>query len=373
MRKRKVKFASVVLFPFSLLYGAAVGMRNLLFEWGILPVAEFRLPVISVGNITVGGTGKTPHIEYLVDLLKDDFHLATLSRGYKRKTRHFMIADKTSSASEIGDEPRQLKQKYPDLTVAVDRKRAHGIRTLLQLKEPVDVILLDDAFQHRYVKPGKSILLIDHNRPVTEDFLLPAGRLREPAAARHRADIILITKSPRRLKPIEMRNMVKRLGLDPHQNLFFTAIDYGRIKPVFEISNARDENFFKEKKVPVLLLTGIANPRPLRTFTRRISTRIHELRFPDHHSYSTRDIEKITATLAGINDPGTLILTTEKDAMRLQEADVPETLKNKIYYVPIRVVFLNDDQEEFNKIIRNYVRSNQRNNILYKETNRPSA
>lgn len=373
MRKRKVTFINIILFPFSLLYGAAVGMRNLFFEWGILPVAEFRLPVISVGNITVGGTGKTPHVEYLVELLKDEFHLATLSRGYKRSTRHFMIADATSTASAVGDEPRQLKQKYPDLTVAVDRKRAHGIRILMQLKEPVDVVLLDDAFQHRYVNPGKSILLIDYNRPITEDFLLPAGRLREPASAKQRADIILITKSPRRLKPIEMRNMVKKLGLELHQNLFFTAIEYGRIKPVFEISEARDEDYFKEKKVPVLLLTGIANPRPLRTFTRRISTRIHELRFPDHHKYNARDMEKIIDRLAGINDPDTLILTTEKDAMRLQEADVPETLKNKIYYVPIRVVFLNDDQDAFNKIIRNYVRSNQRNNILHKETNRSSA
>lgn len=373
MRRTKVKFVSIILYPFSILYGAAVGMRNLFFEWGLLPVAEFHLPVISVGNITVGGTGKTPHIEYLVELLKDEFHLATLSRGYKRKTRHFMIADKSSPASQVGDEPRQLKQKYPDLTVAVDRKRAHGIRTLLQLKEPVEVVLLDDAFQHRYVKPGKSILLIDYQRPITEDFLLPAGRLREPAATKHRADIILITKSPRKIKPIEMRNMVKKLGLDLHQNLYFTSIEYGRIRPVFDISEVKDEDFFKKKKVPVLLLTGIASPRPLRTFTRRITTRIHEIRFPDHHRYGARDIDRINARLAEINDPDTLILTTEKDAMRLQEADLPETLKNKIYYVPIRVVFLNDDQDEFNKIIRNYVRSNQRNNILHKEADRPSA
>lgn len=373
MRKRKVKFVSIILLPFSLLYGAVIGIRNLLFEWGLLPVAEFQLPVISVGNITVGGTGKTPHIEYLVELLKDEFHLATLSRGYKRKTRHFMIADNTSPASQVGDEPRQLKQKYPDLTVAVDRKRANGIRTLLKLKEPVDVVLLDDAFQHRYVKPGKSILLIDYHRPITDDFLLPAGRLREPAAAKQRADIILITKSPGRLKPIEMRNMAKKLGMGLHQNLFFTSIAYGRIKPVFEISEVRDEEYFKEKKVPVLLLTGIANPRPMRTFTRRISTRIHEIRFPDHHRYNAKDIDKIHARLAEINDPDTLILTTEKDAMRLQEAGLPEAMKNRIYYVPIRVVFLNDDQDEFNKIIRNYVRSNKRNNILYKETDRPSA
>jgi tetraacyldisaccharide 4'-kinase len=373
MRRRKIKIENILLFPFSLLYGAAVGMRNLFFEWGFLPVAEFRLPVISVGNITVGGTGKTPHIEYLVELLKEECNLATLSRGYKRKTRHFIIAETTSSASQIGDEPRQLKQKFPDLTVAVDRNRVNGIRKLMQLKEQVDVVLLDDAFQHRYVKPGKSILLIDYHRPVTEDLLLPAGRLREPAVARHRADIILITKSPGRLKPIEMRNMAKRLGLGFHQNLYFTAIEYDRIRPVFEISEVRDEQFFKEKKVPVLLLTGIANPRALRTFARRISTRLHEIRFPDHHRFTARDIDKISARFAATNDPDTLILTTEKDAMRLQESALPENLINNIYYVPIRVVFLNNDQDEFNQIIRNYVRSNKRNNILHKKSDPASA
>ncbi len=373
MHKKKSKFLTIILYPFSLLYGAVTGARNLMFEWGLLPVAEFRLPVISVGNITVGGTGKTPHVEYLVELLNDEYRLATLSRGYKRKTRHFMIADATSSASEVGDEPRQLRQKYPDLTVAVDRNRAHGIRTLLKLKEPVEVILLDDAFQHRYVQAGKSILLIDYNRPITDDYLLPAGRLREPAAARKRADIILITKSPRRLKPIEMRNMATKLGLGFNQHLYFTSIEYGRIRPVFEISEVRDEDYFKKKKVPVLLLTGIANPRPLRTFARRISTQLHEVRFPDHHYFSKKDIDRLSTGLTAINDPGTLILTTEKDAMRLQEAELPESLKNNIYYVPIRVVFLNDDQDEFNQIILNYVRSNQRNNILHKETNQPST
>jgi len=367
MHRKKTTVANILLFPFSLLYGAGVGIRNLFFEWGFLPVAEFRLPVISVGNITAGGTGKTPHIEYLVELLNEEFSLATLSRGYKRKTRQFLIADAASPASQIGDEPRQLKQKFPDITVAVDRKRASGIRKLLQLEAHIDVVLLDDAFQHRYVKPGKSILLIDYQRPVTEDYLLPAGRLREPAAARHRADIILITKSPGRLKPIEMRNMAKRLGLGFHQNLYFTAIAYDRIRPVFETSKVKDEQFFKDKKVPVLLLTGIANPRPLRTFARRISTRLHEIRFPDHHRFSARDIGKISARLDEINDPDTLVLTTEKDAMRLQETNLPEKIKNNIYYVPIRVVFLNNDQDEFNQIIRNYVRSNKRNNILHQE------
>ena len=373
MQKQKYTVTSIILFPISAIYGIVVAVRNLLFDWGILPAEEYRLPVISVGNITVGGTGKTPHVEYLVELLKDEFNVAVLSRGYKRNTRYFMIADHNSTASEIGDEPRQMKQKFPGITVAVDRRRANGIRQLLKLSHPVDLVLLDDAFQHRYVKAGKSILLIDYNRPITEDLLLPAGRLREPAASKNRADIILVTKSPQRLKPIEMRNMVKRLGLGLHQHLYFTTMRYDRISPVFQIDEPKDENFFKAKKAPVLLLTGIANPRPLRTFARSISTKLYELRFRDHHRYTQKDIEKLREKLASINENDTLILTTEKDAMRLQETDIPEALKNKLYYVPIRVDFLHDDRDEFNQIIRNYVRSNKRDNILYKEQDRPSA
>ncbi|MDA3823820.1 MAG: tetraacyldisaccharide 4'-kinase, partial [Bacteroidales bacterium] len=217
MNRRKITLAVVLLSPFSLIYCINFGIRNALFEWEILPTTEFKLPIISVGNITVGGTGKTPHVEYLVDLLKNEYSLATLSRGYKRKTRDFRIADLNSTAITIGDEPRQLKQKYPEMIVAVDRKRVNGITQLLKLSNPLDVILLDDAFQHRYLKAGNSILLMDFNRLITEDFILPAGRLREPASGMKRADIIIITKSPERLKPIEMRNIVSRLNIGLYQ------------------------------------------------------------------------------------------------------------------------------------------------------------
>ena len=374
MQKRKITLQSILLFPFSLIYGLIVGIRNLLFDWELLPAKEFNLPVLSVGNITVGGTGKTPHIEYLAELLKDDYHLACLSRGYKRKTRNFLLADEHSTAEMIGDEPRQLKQKYPEMTVAVDRRRVNGIEKLLKLNKSPDVVLLDDAFQHRYVKPGKSILLIDFNRMITDDFLLPAGRLREPVSATKRADIILITKSPRRLKPIEMRSIVKKLDIGFHQHLFFTTISYGEIHPVFDVAKAQKSEYFKNKKVPVILLTGIADPRPIRTFARSISTSLHEITFPDHHPYSAKDLQKIEEKLEGSGHPDTLILTTEKDAMRLQGLDPGESVKKALYYIPIRVEFTDkQQQEEFNKIILNYVRSNQRNNILHQESDKSSA
>lgn len=369
MEHRKITFRNLLLFPFSLLYGTGVSIRNFLFDQGILPSKEFDLPVISVGNISVGGTGKTPHVEYLVDLLKDHFNVATLSRGYLRKTRGFRIAGPDSTASEIGDEPRQLKQKYPDITVAVDRRRVHGIQQLLASSADVDVILLDDAFQHRYVRPGKSILLMDYQRLINDDMLLPAGRLREPRSAKARANTILITRSPERIKPIELRNIVKRMDLGLHQHLFFTTIEYGDFKPVYETAERRNVAWFKEKKVPVLLLTGIAYPRPLRKYARSISTNLTEMRFPDHHSYSRKDIERITRKYYDLGDPNALILTTEKDAMRLQATDPGDEIKQVMYYVTIRVRFLNDDQDEFNQQILTYVRSNQRNNLLHKGKN----
>jgi tetraacyldisaccharide 4'-kinase len=274
----------------------------------------------------------------------------------------------------IGDEPRQLKQKYPKMTVAVDRRRVNGIEQLLKLNNSPEVILLDDAFQHRYVKPGKSILLIDFNRMITEDSLLPAGRLREPVSATKRADIILVTKSPRRLKPIEMRNIVKKLDIGFHQHLFFTTISYGEIQPVFDLAETQKAEYFKNKKVPVILLTGIADPRPIRTFARSISTSLHEITFPDHHPYSAKDLQKVQEKLERTGHPDALVLTTEKDAMRLQGLDPGESIKKALYYIPIRVEFTDNNQkEEFNKIILNYVRSNQRNNILHQEQDKSTA
>lgn len=362
---------SQLLYPLALLYGLVVWIRNMLFDYQVLKSREFPIPVISVGNITVAGTGKTPHIEYLIRLLKNENSVATLSRGYKRKTRHFMISGIDPAVEEIGDEPVQIKNKFPDIHVAVDRRRVNGIEQLMQRIPELDVILLDDAFQHRYVNPGLSILLIDFNRPLSEDRLLPAGRLREQAYERRRANIILVTKCPDRLKPIERRLIVKDLKLYPFQHLFFTKLVYGDPIPVFsgpgipfDLAGAR------AAKPSILMLTGIANPRLFKKHLRGISTRITEMTFPDHHAFNEKDLQRIVTGFGELESGGRYIFTTEKDAMRLRDCiDLPESLKERMYYVPVGIAFINDDTDNFNSLINSYVRSNKRDSILHKRKN----
>jgi len=214
---------------------------------------------------------------------------------------------------------------------------------------------------------------MDFSRLITDDFILPAGRLREPASGLKRADIILITKSPERIKPIEMRNIVKRLNIGLHQHLFFTTINYGELQPVFHVDKPKSASFFKKENSEIFLLTGIANPRPIRKYARSISTNLHELSYPDHHQYNNHDVSKIKEKISSIKSENILILTTEKDAMRLQGLDMDEALKKMLYYVPIQVKFLGQQQEEFDKIILDYVRSNKRNNILHKEADKTTA
>jgi tetraacyldisaccharide 4'-kinase len=361
----------VVLIPFSLLYGLVIWIRNSLYDTGFLPSTGFNIPLISVGNITVGGTGKTPHVEYLAGLLNTRFSVATLSRGYKRKTRDFRIATEESTVSEVGDEPLQIKRRFPKITVAVDRKRANGIRILMKQSPPVEVIILDDAYQHRSVKPGYSILLIDYNRPLESDRLLPAGMLREPASNRDRANIILVTRSPERIKPFERREYVNRFDLSIGQHLYFTTMRYGDLFPVFRGGPERDAAWFKTHVGAVIIVAGIANPRPLRQYARSIHTHILELYYPDHHQYSGRDMDKISATYRDQKKihQEVLVLTTEKDAMRLQDHTPDPELRHALYSVRIHVHFLNDDEDKFDRQILNYVNSNKRSSILYKGKN----
>ena len=357
----------ILLVPLSWIYGTAVWVRNLLYDTGVLKATEYNMPVISVGNLAVGGTGKTPHVEYLVALLKEKFRVATLSRGYRRKTRDFRVASIESTAAEIGDEPLQIKRRFPAITVAVDRSRRNGIRQLMKLSPPIEVILLDDAYQHRAVRPGLSILLMDYSLPVDRDRLLPAGRLREPAGNRNRADILLVTRSPERVRPIERREVVKRLGLSIRQHLYFTSVRYGALLPVFEGAPEREASWYKENVGSVLIVTGIAQPRPVRQFARSISTRIREINYPDHHRYTARDLDRIIDTYTTLKGEGQeiLVLTTEKDATRLRELSPPDPFRSACYAVRIHIHFLNDDEQEFNKQIHNYVVSNKRSSILY--------
>jgi len=360
---------SIFLYPFSLLYGLVTFIRNLLYDYAIIKSHEFPIPIISVGNITVGGTGKTPHVEYLVKLLKDEFKVAVLSRGYKRKTRHFILADTDSGIQDIGDEPVQIKQKFPEVYVAVDRNRVNGVKQLMTKIPDLDVILLDDAYQHRRLKPGLSILLIDFNRPISKDRLLPAGRLREKAYEKRRANIILVTKCPDRLKPIERRLIVKDSALFAFQHLYFTRLGYREPIPVFSDASPEISPIEIKASCPtILMVTGIANPRIFKRHLRSISTRIREMTFPDHHGFSQRDFNHILQVYNNMEGEDRFIFTTEKDAMRLRKfTNIDLEIKNRLFYIPIETEFLNEDTENFNTQILKYVKNNKRDSILHKK------
>ncbi len=356
----------LLLYPISLIYGLVVNIRNFMFDVKILKSTSFDIPIISVGNITVGGTGKTPHVEYVISFLKEEYNIAVLSRGYKRATKGFVLAQKDSNAKEIGDEPKQIKQKYPDITVAVCESRVKGVKKLLEIDNKLNLILLDDAFQHRYITPGLSILLIDYNRPFLKDHYLPYGRLRENPGQRHRADIMLVTKTPKHVKPIDMRIMSKTLNLFPYQSLYFTSFEYGKICPVFsKNSYLIDKDIIKKEKYSVLIVTGIAYPQTLIEYVKTLTTDFSVLRFPDHHYFKTKDIEKISAQFSQIESEKKIIITTEKDAMRFVEINIKDKkLKSRMVYVPIKPKILANDEDEFKDLIMKYLIKDKSDYIL---------
>ena len=334
--------------PLSWFYGIGVGIRNMFFETGILKSRSYATPVISVGNITVGGTGKTPHVEYLIGLLKDKMNVAMLSRGYKRKTKGFVLADNNSSCSDIGDEPYQIHRKFPGITVAVDK--------------------LDDAFQHRYVKPGINILLVDYHRLIIYDELLPSGRLREPVKSKDRADIVIVTKCPEDLKPMEFRVLTKAMNLYAYQQLYFSTHAYEHLQPLFpkQATAIGDGSLDTLKDTNVLLLTGIASPEQVQNDLQSRTASLQLLAFGDHHDFKAKDISRINEAFSALSSPR-LIITTEKDASRLKEVDgLSDEVKKHLFALPIRIKFLLDQEEQFNQSIIGYVRKNSRNSILAK-------
>lgn len=357
------------LLPLSWLYGLGVRLRNWMFNIGLKKSRSFDIPVISVGNITVGGSGKTPHVEYLINLLHEKFRVAVLSRGYKRKSHGYLLAGKDTTMPEIGDEPFQMKSKYSDIYVAVDKDRCHGIDRLTtdDATKDVDAILLDDAYQHRYVKPGINILLIDYHRLIIYDKLLPAGRMREPKEGTSRADIVIITKCPKDLKPMEFRVLKRALNLYPYQDLYFTTLRYNALKALF--SDERLSLNALPKNVNIMLLTGIASPEQMMVDLQTVSKRITPLTFGDHYLFTAEDVEQINSTFAAMHKPK-VIITTEKDATRLENLDgLSEETKSNIYALPIRIQFMLGGEEEFNNKIISYVRKNSRNSILVKRKN----
>lgn len=334
-----MKILRILLFPFAILYGFITSTRNFLFDNGILKSTSFSVPVIAVGNLSVGGTGKTPQIEYLIRLLSDKFKVATLSRGYKRKSEGFILADHSVNAGIIGDEPFQYYKKFPKIRVAVDADRTNGIQKLLNQINPPEIILLDDAYQHRKVKADLYILLTAYNDLYADDFMLPTGNLRESRSGADRAKIVIVTKCPESLSLDEKNKIKSKLKLKPNQQLFFTSINY------------EETVFSKETEIPVteiqkmdkVLLAGIAKPEPFFNYLKKQNDDL--LKFPDHHDFSDDEIAEIKA-----KSSDKLIITTEKDYVRIAD----KFPKEKLFYLPIQSSFL-ENRNNFDETILQFV------------------
>ncbi len=327
-----------ILRPLSWLYSVGVWIRNKLFDYGILPVEEFDIPIISVGNLTVGGTGKTPHIEYIIQRLSPHYRVAVLSRGYGRKSTGFILADTHATALTIGDEPYQMHCKYPDILIAVDSNRRRGIKKLLQQTNAPEVILLDDAYQHRYVHPSLSIVLCDNNRPIYADYLLPSGRLREPATNIKRADIVIISKCLHALSNQDLQKEAKLLQINPDK-LFASHIKYGKLQHFTSGERLSLEEI--PRHTPIYLLTGIANPQPMLLQLTQYYDCIIPQNYPDHHNFTTQEIKEIYNEYK--THSNSIIITTEKDAARLRCNNMIWDIADKIYILPIEI----DIQENY--------------------------
>jgi tetraacyldisaccharide 4'-kinase len=339
-----------LLIPFSFIYGAIVWIRNWMYDKKMLPSSSFNFPVICVGNLVVGGTGKTPMVEYLIRLLKKNFKTATLSRGYKRKTKGFGIAGDDTTALEIGDEPMQFYKKFPDITVAVGEERLVAIPQLLQDRPDTELIILDDAFQHRSVQAGLNILLTEYKDLYTRDLPLPAGDLRDVRASAKRAQIIVVTKC-KYLSEEERQEIIEELDPKPHQKVYFTEIQYGKpyhlfLKKEMNVSPGTD----------ILLVCGIANPTALKDFLAKHFRSYDMLRFSDHHIFNTDDLNEIKRQFEKIRSVDKIILTTEKDGVRMKKFE-NDLVDFPLYVIPIQHHFLFDEAENFNRQVFDFIKS----------------
>jgi tetraacyldisaccharide 4'-kinase len=362
----------ILLLPLSFLYGLITLFRNVLYTCGVFKVTRFDVNTIGVGNLAMGGAGKTPLVEYFIRLLKKDFKVSVLSRGYKRKTRGFVLADNNSTASDIGDEPLIYKSKY-DVQVAVDNKRVNGVKNLISLKvKPPDVILLDDVFQHRAIKCGLNIVVSDYNNPFFSDHMFPYGTLREYKRGIRRADVIIISKTPDSISPIEIRNIIKDVKPGAHQRLFFSYLKYGELYAINNIDSKIDT--LKELyKLTVVSFAGIANATPMINYLKEYANDVKHLPFNDHHNYSVRDLFEIERFYLSLEGEHKILVTTEKDFMRLQNEETKEmALKMNIFILPVEVTF-KDCEEEFNELILAYVRSTKISNNKYASSHNPSG
>lgn len=334
------------LLPLAWLYSAGVWMRNKLFDRGILPVEEFSIPVISVGNLTVGGTGKTPIIEYIIELLSPHKRIAVLSRGYRRKSKGYVEATDACTVADIGDEPLQIYRKYPHIVVAADGNRRRGISNILQRHPDIEVILLDDAHQHRYVRPSLAIVLCDYNRPIYADYPLPAGRLREPMSGLQRADAVVITKCPHQLSHEELAHEAKMLHFD-NPKLYTSHIAYDapyniKTKECSDIATITAQH-------NIIILTGIANPAPMQEYISHYTRRVTLMPYPDHHNFSKQEIEKLQREAV---EKEAIIITTEKDAARLYSMNIADKIAERCYVLPVKHHLQHtSEQVDFDKLI----------------------
>jgi tetraacyldisaccharide 4'-kinase len=345
-------FKILFLGPMALVYGLVITLRNKGYDWKLLRSSEFSVPVIALGNLTAGGTGKTPHTEKILSLIGRERRIAVLSRGYKRQTKGFRYVEADDTTATVGDEPLQIKRKFPDITVAVDASRTNGIQQLMAGVAPPEMIVLDDAFQHRKVCPSVSVLLIDYHRPLHDDFLLPLGRLRDRKNQIYRADVVIVSKCPAKFTPIEQRILSKSLNLYPYQQLFLTTFDYGAPVAVNGEQTMDDGVPSQPAATPLpttdgcLLLTGIAHPASLVDYLKKQQQEIKaHLAFPDHRRFTRNDVRKINGMARQY--PALPLFTTEKDAMRLRETPgLSDDVAKRLFYLPVTVRFLAADGEE---------------------------
>ena len=339
-----------LLYPFSWLYGGVTTVRNKLFDMGVLTEQSYATPIISVGNITVGGTGKTPLTEYIIRLLKDDYKLTLLSRGYKRQTKGALLANERSSAAAIGDEPFQIKRKFTTVNVCVAEKRVEGME-LIEKNTQTDVVLMDDAYQHRYVKPGLSLLVIDYHRPLWKDCPFPAGDLRETRSGKKRADVIVVNKCSHTFSEEERSLWLKKINPGINQEVYFTRIDYGEVQAV------KQSNRSLEPNTHIVGLAGIARPEGFFSHLKQHFKLEDTLTYPDHHHFTKRDVDAIR-TMISQND-NIVIITTEKDAVRFDH--LPEDVRAKSWYIPIELKVLFNEEKQFENRIHNYVTNHSDN------------
>ncbi len=347
------------------MYGAAVYVRNKMFDWSILKQHTFGVPVIVVGNIAVGGTGKTPHVEFILNAMCNSHHVAFLSRGYKRRTKGFVMATSKSTPRDIGDEAYQIYHKFGGrVPVAVCEDRVNGIRELLNIDPAINMLVLDDAFQHRYVKPTVAVVVTEYNRPVFEDKLLPFGRLRESVRAINRSDIVVVSKCPTHMKPLDYRIFSNNINLFPCQSLFFSRYTYRPLRPLFPDTVGRIPYLdWLGEDDTVLAVAGIGNPRPFVRYLKSFSFRVKVNVFADHHNYTRKDIELLRKRYNEMRGNNKIIVTTEKDAVRLScNPYFPHELKSVTFYLPIEVEFMpngaGSGPDSFADAIRQTIRRN---------------